>query len=316
MKPAQPIRPEEEDKEPVSEKKQEATLEDTVEGAGARRSATRRKFLQSAVATASGAGLLAAATTGARATGTQNANRAPARGRAPQAPAGRMVEYRSGDLTIPAYLARPRGRAAAPAVLVIHEVFGLNDHIKSIADRIAGVGYVALAPNFFVRAPEPPPRDATDMTVLRRAANSIPTEAAIRDMQAGLDYLKTQRGVRRRFASIGFCMGGGFSYQLATHTRDLAGAVIFYGRTPLELAPQVSCPLLGIFGEIDNGIPPATVRAFEEALRRAGKQAEIKIYDGARHGFFNDTRPEAYHAEAAADAWQRTLRFFRAHLRA
>jgi carboxymethylenebutenolidase len=148
------------------------------------------------------------------------------------------------------------------------------------------------------------------MAAIRKAANSIPVEAAIKDMQAGLDYLKTVKGVRPRVASVGFCMGGGFSYQLATHTKDLEGAVIFYGRTPVELVPQVSCPLLGNFGALDQGIPPEKVKEFEEALKKAGKEADIKVYAGAKHGFFNDTRAEAYNAEAATDAWQRTLRFF------
>jgi carboxymethylenebutenolidase len=148
------------------------------------------------------------------------------------------------------------------------------------------------------------------MAAIRKAANSIPTEAAIKDMQAGLDYLKTVKDVRARFASVGFCMGGGYSYQLATHTKDLAGAVIFYGRTPVELVPQLSCPLLGNFGSLDQGIPPEKVKEFEDALKKAGKEADIKIYTGAKHGFFNDTRPETYNAEATADAWQRTLRFF------
>src|SRR5205823_13303855 len=103
-------------------------------------------------------------------------------------PLGTMVEFKSGDLTIPAYLARPPKKKTAPAVLVIHEVFGLNDHIKSIADRIAHEGYVALAPNFFVRASVTPPKDASDMQALRKAASSIPNDAAIRDMQAGLDF--------------------------------------------------------------------------------------------------------------------------------
>ncbi|HEX8650758.1 MAG TPA: dienelactone hydrolase family protein [Pyrinomonadaceae bacterium] len=229
---------------------------------------------------------------------------------------GSMTEYKSGDLVIPAYFARSTKQGAASAVLVIHEVFGLNDHIKSIADRIAGEGFHALAPNLFVRASEPPPKDTTDIDALRRAASSIPIEAAIKDMQAGLDHLKTIKDVRPRFASVGFCMGGGYSYQLATHTKDLAGAVIFYGRTPVELVPQVSCPLLGNFGELDQGIPPEKVREFEAALKKAGKTADIKIYPGAKHGFFNDTRPEAYNAAAAADAWQRTLKFFRERLSA
>lgn len=229
---------------------------------------------------------------------------------------GQMTEFKSGDLTIPAYLARPAKKTDAPAVLVIHEVFGLNDHIKSIADRIAAQGYVALSPNFFVRASVTPPKDASDMTALRKAASSIPTEAAIKDMQAALDYLKTLKGMKRRFASIGFCMGGGFSYQIATHTTDLAGAAIFYGRTPVELVPQVSCPLLCSFGGLDQGIPADKIKEFEEALKKAGKQADIKIYPNAKHGFFNDTRPEAYNAEAAADAWQRVVKFFHERLAA
>jgi carboxymethylenebutenolidase len=228
---------------------------------------------------------------------------------------GTMTEYPSGTIKIPAYLSRPKKRGAVPgAVLVIHEVFGLNDHIKSIADRIANEGYLALAPDFFVRAPNPPPKDTTDMDALRKAASSIPPEVAIKDMQAALDYMKSLDGVRRHFASIGFCMGGGFSYQIATHTTDLKGAVIFYGRTPVELVPQVSCPLLGSFGALDTGIPPEKLKEFEEALKKAGKQADIKIYPGAKHGFFNNTRPEAYNAEAAADAWQRTLKFFHERL--
>lgn len=152
------------------------------------------------------------------------------------------------------------------------------------------------------------------MAALRKAASSIPPEASNKDMQAGLDYLKTVGGVRARFASVGFCMGGGFSYRLAAYSKDLAGAVIFYGRTPPELVPQISCPLLGNFGALDTGIPPEKVKELEETLKKAGKKADFKIYEGAGHGFFNDTRPQAYNAEAAADAWQRTLKFFRERL--
>jgi carboxymethylenebutenolidase len=228
---------------------------------------------------------------------------------------GEMIQYQSDNIMIPAYFSRAN-RQQAPAVLVIHEVFGLNDHIKSIADRVAREGFHALAPNLFVRAPEPPPPgDSSDMDAIRKAANSIPTEVAIKDMQAGLDYLKTLKdSVRPRFSSVGFCMGGGFSYQLATHTKDLVGAVIFYGRTPVELVPQVSCPLLANFGSLDQGIPPEKVREFEAALVAAGKQADIKIYEGAKHGFFNDTRAETYNVAAASDAWQRTLRFWHERL--
>ncbi|MDQ3908708.1 MAG: dienelactone hydrolase family protein, partial [Acidobacteriota bacterium] len=244
------------------------------------------------------------------------AQNAPAQSAAqrPGAPLkGIDVKFTSGDLTIPAYLSRPDKKKTAPGVLVIHEVFGLNDHIKSVADRIAAQGYVALAPDFFARASEPPPKDASDMNALRRAASSVKTEDAIKDMQAALDYLKADKGTKKKFASIGFCMGGGYSYQIATHTHDLAGAVIFYGRTPVELVPQVSCPVLASFGGKDASLMQ-TEPAWEEAMRKAGKQLDVKVYPEAGHGFFNDTRPTAYNAEAAADAWQRVLKFFRERL--
>jgi len=270
---------------------------------------SRRNFIAQAT-TLTGAGVAAATRLVAQ-------DNKPATATAPKlsvSPLGTMVEYKSGDLTMPAYLARPPKQKIAPAVLVIHEVFGLNDHIKNVADRIAHEGYVALAPNFFVRANLTPPKDASDMTALRKAVSSIPTDAAIKDMQAGLDYLKADKGVKPKLASIGFCMGGGFSYQIATHTKDLAGAVIFYGRTPIELVPQVSCPLLASFGALDTGIPAEQVQAWVDALKKAGKSVDAKIYPNAKHGFFNDTRPEAYNADAAADAWQRVLKFFHERL--
>lgn len=264
----------------------------------------RRNFLASAAQGAGLAAVAAAATSAA----PQSTLTKPAK------LTGEMIAFKSGELMMPAYLSRPKGKKEAPAVLVIHEVFGLNDHIKSIADRIAGEGYFALAPQFFARSAEAPPKDATDVQALRKAASSIPPEAANRDMQAALDHLKTVKGVRPRFASVGFCMGGGYSYRLAAYSKDVRGAVIFYGRVPLELVPQINCPLLGNFAEQDNGIPPATVQAWTDALNKAGKSVDAKIYPGARHGFFNDTRPEAYNAEATADAWQRTLKFFREQL--
>lgn len=285
---------------------------------------SRRKFLES-TATAGGAALAAAVNAGCAAAQEgkpqpaqtpQAATPAPQPPPAPQNLRGKTVEYKSGDLVIPAYLSMPLARRVAPgSVLVIHEVFGLNDHIKSIADRVSQAGYVALAPDFFVRAPEPPPKDASDVGALRKAASSIPPEAAVKDMQAGLEYLRGVGGARPRFASVGFCMGGGFSYRLAASgAKDLAGAVIFYGRMTPELVPQISVPLLGHFGEQDTGIPPATVKEIEGALKKAGKKVDFKIYEGAGHGFYNDTRAAAYNAAAAADAWQRTLNFFRDRL--
>jgi carboxymethylenebutenolidase len=266
--------------------------------------AARREFLQRAATGAT----LAAATAAQVVARTQPAAK-------PGAPLkGVDVKFTSGDLTIPAYISRPPKKKSAPAVLVIHEVFGLNDHIKNVADRIAAQGYVALAPQFFARAAQAPPKDDTDMAAIRRAASSIKTEDAIKDMQAALDFLKADRGVNKKFASIGFCMGGGWSYQLVTHSKDLAGAVIFYGSIPLELVPQVNAPVLASFGEKDGRLNAAVVDPWVAEMKKAGKSVDAKIYAGAGHGFFNDTRPAAYNAEAAADAWQRVLKFFRERL--
>jgi carboxymethylenebutenolidase len=268
--------------------------------------AARRGFLKHA---ATGATIAAAA---ARNVAAQTP--LPAAAQRPGAPLkGVDVKFTSGDLVIPAYLSRPPKKRSAPAVLVIHEVFGLNDHIRSIADRFSALGYVALAPNFFARAAEAPPKDASDMQALRRAASSVKQEDANKDMQAALDFLKTDKGVKHKFVSIGFCMGGGYSYQLATHTKDLAGAIIFYGRTPVELVPQVSCPILAHFGGKDASLMQ-TEPAWEDAMRKAGKSLDVKVYPEAGHGFFNDTRPEAYNAEAAADAWARAVKFSRDRL--
>ncbi|HEX8161692.1 MAG TPA: dienelactone hydrolase family protein [Pyrinomonadaceae bacterium] len=277
-----------------------------TEGERRAHDASRRQFLQRAATT----GAVAAATAAQAVAQTR-----PAPAARPGAPLkGVDVKFTSGDLTIPAYLSRPQRKASAPGVLVIHEVFGLNDHIKNVADRIAAQGYVALAPQFFARAAEPPPQDATDMQAIRRAASSIKTEDAIKDMQAALDFLKADRGVKKKFASIGFCMGGGWSYQLVTHSKDLAGACVFYGSVPLELVPQVSAPVLASFGEKDGRLNAAVVEPWVAEMKKAGKSVDAKIYAGAGHGFFNDTRPSAYNAEAAADAWQRVLRFFRERL--
>jgi carboxymethylenebutenolidase len=273
---------------------------------GGMHDASRRGFLQHAATTAT----LAAA---ARMLAAQT--QAPTAAAKPGAPLkGVDVKFTSGDLVIPAYLSRPAQKRSAPAVLVIHEVFGLNDHIRGIADRFAALGYVALAPQFFARAAEMPPKDDTDMQALRRAASSIPQDAANKDMQAALDFLKADKGVAKKFMSIGFCMGGGWSYQLAAHTKDLAGAIIFYGRTPLELVPQVSCPIMANYGGKDTQLMQAEP-AWEEAMRKAGKSLDVKVYPEAGHGFFNDTRPTAYNAAAAADAWARAVKFSRDVLR-
>ena len=154
---------------------------------------------------------------------------------------------------------------------------------------------------------------------------SIPDRRMVADLEAGLTYLKTPQLNAGRVGSVGFCMGGLYSYLLATHSTQLAAAVDFYGRiiyaektdnkpeSPIDLAPQLKCPLLCNYGETDASIPVAHVEQLRERLQLARQPWKINIYPGAGHAFFNDTRP-SFQKEAATDAWNEMLAFFKKHL--
>ena len=237
-----------------------------------------------------------------------------------------MVNLKTDDVDMPAFLARPEGEETYPAVIVIHEVFGLVQHIKDVAGRFAREGYLAIAPDLFFR--EGAPGEDIDLPTIMRVIQELPDNRVVQDLKATIAYLKDLKFVRRdKIGIIGFCMGGTYSLLMAGLSRELAASAVFYGRifyreksekkptAPIELVPQISCPLLLIYGEADMGIPMDDVRNLEESLRANGKGFELKTYPGAPHAFFNDTR-ETYRPEAAEDAWKRTLAFFDRHLKA
>jgi len=145
----------------------------------------------------------------------------------------------------------------------------------------------------------------------------IDQKVALGDLGAAMDHLRSMPEVgAAKIGSMGFCMGGGLSLQLALHRPDLAGAVMFYGspETDPTVLKNAACPVLGLFGGADQGIPREKVDAMEKGLKEAGKGAEVKTYPNAGHAFFNETRP-SYSPEAAADAWKRVLSFFQARLK-
>lgn len=224
------------------------------------------------------------------------------------------VNYKSGDgANLSGYLSTPQGKAKSPAVLVIHENRGLNDHTRDVARRFAAAGFVALAPDILARKGGTASMTSSDQA--REAIGAIPAEQAIGDLKSALQYLDAHKRVRRgQLGSVGFCWGGARSFTLATESERLRAAVVFYGSAPApEKLPQVRCPVLGLYGETDERIT-SRVPEVAEALKKAGKRFEYKIYAGAGHAFFNDTG-ERYHAEAAKDAWQRTLAFLKANLK-
>jgi carboxymethylenebutenolidase len=194
-------------------------------------------------------------------------------------------------------------------VVVIQEWWGLNEHIKDVTRRLANEGFVALAPDLYHGAVTTEPDEA------RKLVMELDMAEAVREIQRAIDYLQEQDHVAGPQAGIvGFCMGGGLVLQTALAEDDLGAGVVFYGR-PLEpeQAAQVKAPILGLFGAEDGGIPADAARAMHAAFDEAGLENEIQVYEGAGHAFFNDTR-DSYNEAAAADAWPRTLAWFRDNL--
>jgi carboxymethylenebutenolidase len=222
-----------------------------------------------------------------------------------------MVEYPDEDgETLMGYLARPTGEEAKPAVLVIQEWWGLNEHIKEVARRFAEAGYVALAPDLYHGVVVSEPNEA------RKLVMELDMAEAVKEIQQAITHLLEQDFVgAEKVGIVGFCMGGGLALQTGLVSADLGAVVAFYG-SPLksEQAADVKAPVLGLYGAADQGIPVDAVNAMGEALTAAGIENEINVYDGAQHAFFNDTRAESYNAEAAADAWEKTLAWFGSHL--
>ena len=224
------------------------------------------------------------------------------------------VEYAGENgIKLGGFISVPQGEGSFPAVVVIHENRGLNEHTRDVARRFAAEGFVALAADALARKGGTAQMKTPDEA--RAAITALAAEDAIKDLKASLEYLNSLPQVKRgQLGSVGFCWGGARSFTLATQSDLLKAAVVFYGSTPpLEQLPQVRCPILGLYGETDERIT-SRVPETAEAMKKAGKSFEYKIYPGAGHAFFNDTG-ERYNADAAKDAWSRTLSFLRTNLK-
>jgi carboxymethylenebutenolidase len=217
------------------------------------------------------------------------------------------VQYRSGDETVTGYLALPDGPGRHPGIVVIHEWWGLNDWVREQAQKLAAQGYVALAVDLYRG------KVATEQGEAHELSRGLPPDRATRDLMAAFDYLASRADVKKdKIGSIGWCMGGGFSLDLAEHEPKLAACAVNYGSMPTEKTEiqSIAAPVLGNFGAEDHGITPDDVHAFERAMKGAGKKVDVKIYDGAGHGFENPNNRTGYREAAAQDAWQRIAAFF------
>ena len=210
-----------------------------------------------------------------------------------------------------AYSAQPKESGKWPGVIVIHENRGLNPHTEDVARRVALEGYVAVAPDAlspFGGTPGTPDEIPALFKKLESQANT-------KNFVAAVQYLKTHPQTTGKVGCMGFCWGGGVTNQVAVNSPDLAAAVPFYGSQPAaEDVPKIKAALLLQYAGQDERIN-AGIPAYEEALKKASKEYQIFIYEGAGHAFFNDSNESRYHKEAAQLAWQRTLAFFKEKLK-
>ena len=223
---------------------------------------------------------------------------------------GEMVQFPSNGRNTDGYLSIPQS-GSGKAVVVIQEWWGLVDHIKDICDRFAAEGFLALAPDLYHGKTTKSPDEAGKLMMAMRI------DEAEKDLSGAIDYLMNHEATASGTVGVvGFCMGGALALYTSTKNRDVGACVVFYGGHPNVKPdlPKLYAPVLGLYAERDGFVTPDLVREMESKLKVLGKPAEIHIYPETDHAFFNDTRPEVYNAEAAGDAWRRTLEFLRKYL--
>jgi carboxymethylenebutenolidase len=241
----------------------------------------------------------------------------------------------AGGFSLPAYRAQPAaadpGKAGRglPVVLVISEVFGVHEHIADVARRFAKQGYLAIAPEMFVRQGDA--KAYTDIPkLISEVVSKKPDAEALSDLDAAVAWAAANGGDTSRLGVTGFCWGGRITWLYAAHNAKVKAGVAWYGRLvgepsaltpkhPVDVAASLKAPVLGLYGGKDSGIPLDTVDKMKSSLQAAGaagnsaaKQSEFVVYPDAQHAFHADYRP-SYNKESAADGWRRCLDWFKSH---
>lgn len=280
-------------------------------GQGGGQGATRRTALQAAL----GLGYAAAAAP----LMAQTAIKTPADGLT----AGE-VHYTVGGFKVPAYRAAPAGKTGLPVVLVIQEIFGVHEYIADTCRRFAQAGYLAIAPELYARQGDP--RQYTEIAkLMSEVVSKVPDAQVMADLDGAVQWAAANGGDAARVGITGFCWGGRITWLYAAHGPVKAG-VAWYGRLvgqaseltpkhPVDIAPILKAPVLGLYGGQDTGIPLDTVDKMKAALSQgsaAAKASEFVVYSDAPHAFHADYRP-SFRKEAAEDGWKRALAWFKQH---
>jgi carboxymethylenebutenolidase len=233
------------------------------------------------------------------------------------------VTVATGSEQMPCYVARPAAGGPYPGLVVVMEAFGLNGNIRSLADRFAAEGFAVISPNLYFRQPDNVV-GYDNLPGAIKLMGSLTDDGIVGDMTAAINFLKGQNGVKPKFGTTGFCMGGRVAFLTAVRNSDVYATAPFYGggmtragqpsgKAPVDDAANLKGPVLAFFGGKDAFIPVAEVDKFRDALNKAGKPAEVVLYGDADHGFMCDERP-SYHPEHAKEAFAKTVTFFRKNL--
>ncbi|HTN72424.1 MAG TPA: dienelactone hydrolase family protein [Methylomirabilota bacterium] len=231
------------------------------------------------------------------------------------------IPLRDGEL--PAYQAHPEDDASFPVVVVVHEIFGVHEHIKDVCRRFAKLGYMAIAPELFARSGAIL-KNADISEIMSKVINRVSDDQVISDLDALVEWLKkNDKAEITKLGITGFCWGGRITWLYCAHNPLVKAGVAWYGRLegtttelqpkhPIEIAQQLKAPVLGLYGGVDQSIPLESVKRMQAALSAAHNACEIVVYDNAPHAFFADYRA-GYRKEEADNGWQRLLLWFRDH---
>jgi carboxymethylenebutenolidase len=232
------------------------------------------------------------------------------------------VTIKVGDFELPAYRAMPSGRSGLPVVLVVCEIFGVHEHIADVARRLARLGYLAIAPELFVRQGDAGRYDDVGK-LIAEVVNQARDVQVMADLDACVAWAKANGGDTRKLGITGFCWGGRIVWMYAAHNPALTAGVAWYGPvarayaagdpTAISVAPRIKAPMLGLYGAADAGIPSETVEQMRAALKAAGNgRSEIVLYPDTPHAFYADYRP-SYRKVEADDGWRRCIDWFKAN---
>jgi len=232
------------------------------------------------------------------------------------------VRMPNGSTVLPGYRAAPDRPGPHPIVLVVQEIFGVHEHIRDVARRLAKLGYLAVAPELYFRQGDPNQYDSID-ALRENIVSKVPDEQVLADLDTAYAWARAHGGDGSRLGITGFCWGGRITWLYAAHQAKLKAAVAWYGRItgptnplqprhPVDVAGELKCPVLGLYGGQDPGIPLADVEQLRARLREANSASQVLVYPDAGHAFLADYRA-SYKAEAAEDGWQRLKAWFAQH---